>query len=65
MLISLKGEELYFQDINMEINKKVNKQIRANFVIANQTYNKDLLEGHVPGGLWNSKFHSTSCRYQL
>ena len=49
MLISVKGEELYFQDINLEINKKINKQVRANFVIANQTYNKDFLEGHVPG----------------
>ena len=49
MLISIKGEELYFQDINLEINKKINKQVRANFVIANQTYNKDFLEGHVPG----------------
>ena len=48
MLISIK-EELYFQDINLEINKKINKQVRANFVIANQTYNKDFLEGHVPG----------------
>jgi len=49
MLISVKGEELYFQDINLEISKKINKQVRANFVIANQTYNKDFLEGHVPG----------------
>tara|TARA_B110001469_G_C9646191_1_gene326738 strand:+ start:2582 stop:4273 length:1692 start_codon:yes stop_codon:yes gene_type:complete len=49
MLISIKGEELYFQDINLEINKKINKQVRVNFVIANQTYNKDFLEGHVPG----------------
>ena len=49
MLISIKGEALYFQDINLEINKKINKQVRANFVIANQTYNKDFLEGHVPG----------------
>ena len=49
MLISVKKEELYFQDINLEINKKINKKIRANFVVANQTYNKDFLEGHVPG----------------
>ena len=49
MLISVKKEELYFQDINLEINKKINKKIRANFIVANQTYNKDFLEGHVPG----------------
>ena len=43
MLISIKNEELYFQDINLEINKKINKKVNANFVIANQTYNRDLL----------------------
>ncbi len=56
MLISIENEELYFQDINLEINKKINKKIKANFVIANQTYNKDFLEGHVKGdyGVLNS-----------
>ena len=49
ILISIEGEELYFQDINLEINKKINRKIKANFVIANQTYNRDFLEGHVPG----------------
>jgi hypothetical protein len=43
------AEELYFQDINLEINKKINKKIKTNFVIANQIYNRDFLEGHVPG----------------
>jgi len=49
MFISIKGEELYFQDFNLEINKKINKKTKANFVIANQIYNRDFLEGHVPG----------------
>jgi len=67
MLISVKGEELYFQDINLEINKKINKQIRANFVIANQTYNKDFLEGHVPGdyGVLNSTILVTDVSYKI
>ena len=67
MLISIKNEELYFQDINLEINKKINKKIKANFVIANQTYNKDFLEGHVPGdyGVLNSTILITDISYKM
>ena len=67
MLISIKNEELYFQDINLEINKKINKKINANFVIANQTYNKDFLEGHVPGdyGVLNSTILITDISYKI
>ena len=67
MLISIKNEELYFQDINLEINKKITKKIKANFVIANQTYNKDFLEGHVPGdyGVLNSTILITDVSYKI
>jgi len=67
ILISVKNEELYFQDINLEINKKISKKIKANFVIANQTYNKDFLEGHVPGdyGVLNSTILITDISYKI
>jgi len=67
MLISIKNEELYFQDINLEINKKINKKIKANFVIANQTYNKDFLEGKIPGeyGVLNSTILITDISYKI
>ncbi len=67
MLISIKDEELYFQDVNLEVNKKINKNIRTNFVIANQTYNKDFLEGHVPGdyGVLNSTILIADVSYKL
>ena len=50
------AQERYFQDINLEVNKKISKQTKTNFVIANQTYNKDFLEGHSKGidGVINS-----------
>ena len=56
MLISIKGEELYFEDFNIEINKKISKKLKTNFVLANQTYNKDFLEFHPKGdyGVINS-----------
>ena len=67
MLISITGEELYFQDINLEINKKVNKKLKVNFVVANQTYNKDFLEGHVPGdyGVLNSTILIADISYKI
>ena len=67
MLISIKNEELYFQDINLEINKKISKKIKANFVIASQTYNKDFLEGHVPGdyGVLNSTILIADISYKI
>ena len=49
MFISIKGEELYYKDLNLEVYKKINKKIRATGVIAKQSYNKDLLEGKTPG----------------
>lgn len=67
MLISLKGEELYFEDMNLEINKKINKRVRSNFVIANQTYNKDFLEGHIQGdyGVINSTILVADISYKI
>ena len=67
MLISIKNEELYFNDINLTINKKLNSNTEANFVVANQTYNKDLLEGHVPGdyGVLNSTILIADLSYEI
>ena len=67
MLISIKNEELYFNDINLTINKKLNSNTEANFVVANQTYNKDFLEGHVPGdyGVLNSTILIADLSYEI
>ena len=67
MLISIKDEDLYFNDINLEINKKFSKKIKANFIIANQTYNKDFLEGHAEGdyGVLNSTILITDVTYKI
>jgi hypothetical protein len=67
MLISIKDETLYFNDVNLEINKKINKKLNANFVIANQTYNKDFLEGHTKGdyGILNSTILVADITYKV
>ena len=61
------NEELYFEDINLELNKKINKKIKTNFIIANQTYNRDFLEGHVPGdyGVLNSTIFIADLSYKV
>ena len=61
------SEELYYSDINLEINKKVNKQLSYNAVFANQTYNKDFLEGKTPGeyGTINSTIAVIDLSYKI
>ena len=49
MFVSIKGEELYYRDINLEIYKKINKRIQVTAILAKQSYNKDVLEGKTPG----------------
>ena len=48
-LFKIKGETLYFSDFNLEVNKKINNKLRVNIVIAQQKYNKDVLEGKTIG----------------
>lgn len=39
--------ELYFQDINFELSKKINSWFSFSFTYINQTYNKEIIQGHV------------------
>jgi hypothetical protein len=41
--------EIFFKDINIEIYKKINSNFKATGVLAIQSYNKDVLEGKIPG----------------
>jgi len=67
MLISIVGEELYFNDINIEIYKKLSKKTKLTVLFANQTYNKDFLEGHTPGdyGVLNSTILISDISYKI
>ena len=61
------SEELYFEDFNIEVNKKINKKVKSTFVIANQIYNKDFLEGHIKGynGVINSTILVADINYKV
>jgi len=67
MLISIVGEELYFNDINIEIYKKLSKKTKLTVLFANQTYNKDFLEGHTTGdyGVLNSTILISDISYKI
>ena len=40
------GDETYYQDINVQVEKKLNKQLKLNFMYSNQRYNQLIVEGH-------------------
>ena len=67
MLISIIGEDLFYKDINLEITKKINRKISTNFVFANQTYNRDILEGKTIGeyGILNSTIFVSDITYKI
>jgi hypothetical protein len=58
---------VHYQDINLSINKKINKKVSTNFSIANQTYNKDVLEGKPIGdyGILNSTIIVSDISYKI
>jgi len=65
MFISIKGEELYFRDLNLEIYKKINKKIRVTGVIARQSYNKDVLEKPGNYGIVESTIAIADISYKI
>ena len=66
-LFSFDQDNLYFQDINIEISKKINKSIVANIVLARQQYNKDVMEGKQIGeyGIFNSSIGVVDLSYKI
>jgi len=43
------GDDVYFQDANIEVTKKFGKKWKGIFTWLYQTYNKDVIENHAPG----------------
>ena len=65
MLISITGEELYFQDINIEVYKKINKKVKVTGILAKQSYNKDVLEGKTTYGTVESTIAIADISYKI
>lgn len=47
------GEELYFEDVNVEISHKFSKKVKGVFTWAYLTYNSDIIEGHTDGTFYS------------
>ena len=65
MLISLKGEELYYQDFNIEITRKINKKVKIAAVLAKQSYNKDVVQQQTGYGIIQSDIAVLDLTYKI
>lgn len=57
------GDETYYQDINIQIEKKLTKQFKLNLMYMNQRYNKTIVEGK--GGMIKSNIAIVEGKYQF
>lgn len=55
--------ELYYQDINLQVEKKVTQDFQFNFMYMNQKYNKTVVEGH--GGMIKSNILVLEPKYRF
>lgn len=57
------GKQTYFQDINVQIEKKLSKKFKLNLMYLNQRYNKTVVEGE--GGTIKSNVFIAEGKYQF
>lgn len=57
------GHDTYYQDINVQLDKKVTKDFKLNLMYMHQRYNKTVVEGH--GGTINSHIAIAEGKYTL
>lgn len=57
------GDETYYQDINLQLEKKISKAFKLNLMYMNQRYNQGVIEGH--GGMINSDIFVGEGKYQF
>ena len=54
------GDATYYQDIDVELEKRLAKDTKLNLMYMYQRYNQTLLEGH--GGMLNSTYLCDRCQ---
>jgi len=59
------GDELYFKDINVELEKKFNRKVKGVFHYYYQEYNKDVLQGLAGYGIINSHIGVADLTFKL
>ncbi len=57
------GDDKYYQDFNVQIDKRVTRDLKLNFMYMNQYYNKTAVEGH--GGIVKSNIFIGEAKYRF
>ena len=57
------GDETYYQDINLQLEKKISSAFKLNLMYMNQRFNQGVIEGH--GGMINSDIFVGEGKYQF
>lgn len=57
------GDDRYYQDLNVQVEKKLSKQFKLNLMYMNQFYNKTVIEGE--GGMIHSNIFVAEGKYQF
>lgn len=57
------GDDRYYQDLNVQIEKKMSKSFKLNLMYMNQFYNKTQIEGH--GGMVHSDIFIAEGKYRI
>lgn len=55
------GDEMYYQDINVQMERRMSKNFKLNLMFMNQFYNQTVVEGH--GGMVHSNIYVADGRY--
>ena len=57
------GDQTYYQDLNIQLSKKLTSQLKLFFMYMNQRYNQTIVEGH--GGMIHSNIFVADAKYQF
>jgi len=57
------GDQTYYQDLNVQVEKRISKPLKLNFMYMNQFYNKTVIEGE--GGMIHSNIFVGEGKYQF
>lgn len=57
------GDEIYYQDVNVQVEKKLSRRFKLNFMYMNQRYNQTIVEGH--GGTVKANIAVAEGKYNL
>ncbi len=57
------GDETYYQDINLQMDKRLTKDWRLTLMYMNQRYNQSIVEGH--GGMINSNIFIADAKWRI